>query len=218
MTLQRKTPLRRTSTLQGRRSPVVRRYMLGESVESIAATMFVPRSDVWRAVMPAKRAALNPKSRQRKARDRVQRAVKLLLVVRDGDACRLFGTRGFGECGGPVEYHHLLKQGQTSSDDLSAAVLLCRSHNQRVEDQPDTARRLGLWASVKHGDTVADCWRRMHAQGLAVAPEPSRPLLPHERVDLTDWLCDVCLRRGVRGVCPSCSGPLDTGKGDWWAS
>lgn len=69
--------------------------------------------------------------------------------------------------------HHLRKEGQCGPYTLENLICLCATCNGWVEDNPDSAHRLGL--VQRAGDTPADVWHRLFLAGLAASPVPGSP-------------------------------------------
>lgn len=199
--LARRTPLRRTPKLQGRRLAAWG-ILQREHPVAVEKALNVPYETVQPLVRVVRRSQLNPKSKKRRARDAAMRAARHVLTVRDTDVCRLAHVRHLGACMGPLDPHHLLKQSAGGTEDPDGLVWLCRLHNGWVEDWPDVAHELGLVA--RHGETVADCWLRLHEHGLAVRPEPSPRRFVVDR-GMPEMMC-ACGRRSFGEFCGACFG------------
>lgn len=91
---------------------------------------------------PLRRTALRVESKRHAREERVLAKVKRQRRELVGDRCEAQPI--LGPCWGPIEAHHLRKRSQGGANTIENIKLLCRFHNQWVEDHPAEAERLGL--------------------------------------------------------------------------
>ena len=121
---RRKTPLKTQSELSGR----------GESLK--------PRVGLRRG------KRLKPASDKTiEARDE-HAEVRAAVFARDGRQCRVAPFLPDDPCFGPPTVHHVVKSGQGGAYTEDNLVTACAHHNSWIEDNPDTARALGLVQSA----------------------------------------------------------------------
>lgn len=107
---------------------------------------------------PKRRTRLRPVSAQR-ADDRDRRAeVRAAVFARDR-GCVLHAWQDVtGGCMGPLDPHHRRKASAGGAYSTANLVVLCRRHNQWVEDEPKVAKLLAPSLVVRSGDPE---WTRL---------------------------------------------------------
>ena len=105
-----------------------------------------PKARKWAS---GRRTPLKSRSARRRADKPPESKVKAAVFVRDELRC-LMATDTETVCGGPLTYHHRRKASAGGAYIVENGATLCADHNVWVEDNPVTARRLGL--VVREGD------------------------------------------------------------------
>lgn len=96
-------------------------------------------------------------------------AVRDRVFDRDGGCVMRTVFIGRTPCGGPLTPHHLRKSSAGGTWDDDNVVACCAVHNGWIEDDPPTARGIGL--VVRAGITPGEAWDLRVAYGLVVHTE-----------------------------------------------
>lgn len=118
---------------------------------------------------PRKPLAAQSAKKAKQVRDAAP--VREAVHERDGGCVLRNHQHAWGPCSGPLEAHHILKEGQTGESTLANLLSTCRTHNQMIEREPLDAKCWGL--VVNHAIDPHEAYRRreLHGIGLGSYPE-----------------------------------------------
>jgi hypothetical protein len=131
---------------------------------SLSRTSWMPTSTAL-----SRRGRLRDVSMKRQALKPAEAVVREAVIRRDG-GCLLrrqpLRLGSMASCFGRPTFHHLWKAGQGGAYTEDNGVCLCVMHNDAVEDDPPTARMLGLVVSRRYGINQVEAAARRQLHGL----------------------------------------------------